>query len=40
MAAKGRDYKLSPLAEEDLEDIWGYTVETWSWNRPSATTMN
>ncbi|CAN7205342.1 Plasmid stabilization system [Neorhizobium galegae bv. officinalis bv. officinalis str. HAMBI 1141] len=33
MAAKGRDYKLSPLAEEDLEDIWGYTVETWSWEQ-------
>lgn len=23
-------YKLSPLAEGDLEDIWLYTVDCWS----------
>jgi toxin ParE1/3/4 len=23
-------YRLSPLAEADLEDIWAYTAETWS----------
>ncbi len=23
-------YKLSPLAEADLEDIWLYTFQTWS----------
>ncbi len=23
-------YRLSPLAETDLEDIWLYTLETWS----------
>ena len=28
MPAKG--YRLSPLAEADLEDIWRYTFETWS----------
>jgi toxin ParE1/3/4 len=25
-----RDYRLSPLAEADLEDIWLYTFKTWS----------
>ena len=30
MAAKKRGYRLSPLAEADLENIWDYTVETWS----------
>jgi toxin ParE1/3/4 len=24
------DYRLSPLAEADLEDIWRYTFENWS----------
>ena len=24
------EYRLSPLAEQDLEDIWLYTVERWS----------
>ncbi|MEN3146956.1 type II toxin-antitoxin system RelE/ParE family toxin [Neorhizobium sp. IRAMC:178] len=33
MAAKGRGYRLSPLAEEDLRDIWNYTAETWSWEQ-------
>lgn len=23
-------YRLSPLAEADLEDIWSYTAERWS----------
>jgi len=23
-------YRLSPLAERDLEDIWRYTARTWS----------
>ena len=30
MPAKKRGYRLSPLAEADLEGIWLYTVETWS----------
>ncbi len=25
-----RGYRLSPLAEADLEDIWLYTFQTWS----------
>lgn len=34
MGAKGRgECRLSPLAEEDLEDIWSFTVETWSWQQ-------
>lgn len=27
------DYRLSPLAEADLEDIWRYTLENWSANQ-------
>ncbi|WP_175961447.1 type II toxin-antitoxin system RelE/ParE family toxin [Burkholderia pyrrocinia] len=27
MAVKGRQLRLTPLAELDLEDIWRYTVE-------------
>lgn len=23
-------YRLTPLAESDLEDIWDFTAETWS----------
>ncbi|WP_349957961.1 type II toxin-antitoxin system RelE/ParE family toxin [Rhizobium sp. ZPR3] len=30
MANKPRRIGLSPLAEADLEDIWRYTVESWS----------
>ena len=30
MSAKKRGYRLSPLAEVDLEAIFIYTVETWS----------
>lgn len=30
MAGKARRYRLSPRAEQDLDDIWGYTVRTWS----------
>ncbi|BAX57586.1 type II toxin-antitoxin system RelE/ParE family toxin [Burkholderia stabilis] len=30
MAVKGRQLRLTPLAEIDLEDIWRYTAEQWS----------
>jgi toxin ParE1/3/4 len=30
MSGNVRPYKLSPLAQTDLEDIWLYTFETWS----------
>ena len=30
MATKKRSYRLSSLAETDLEDIWNYTLDTWS----------
>ena len=30
MSASGRPYRLSPLAQSDLEDIWLYTFENWS----------
>ena len=30
MANKGRIYRLSPLAEADLEEIWLYTFRQWS----------
>lgn len=30
MKADPRTYRLSPLAETDLEDIWTYTARTWS----------
>ncbi len=30
MPNKNRDYKLSPLAETDLEEIWLYSFENWS----------
>ncbi|MEP7453226.1 type II toxin-antitoxin system RelE/ParE family toxin [Phyllobacterium sp. SB3] len=30
MADKSAGYKLSPLAENDLENIWLYTFENWS----------
>jgi toxin ParE1/3/4 len=30
MAAEGGQYRLSPLAERDLEDIWRYSARTWS----------
>jgi len=30
MAARGRQVRLTPLAEADLEDIWRYTFEHWS----------
>lgn len=36
MGADGpADFHLSPLAEQDLEDIWSYTAETWSWEQAS-----
>jgi toxin ParE1/3/4 len=28
--AKARAYLLTPLAEQDLEDIWLYTCRSWS----------
>lgn len=27
---KAKTYELAPLAEDDLEDIWLYTLEQWS----------
>lgn len=30
MPSKRRAYRISPLAEADLEDIWVYTFKTWS----------
>ncbi len=30
MAAKADAYRLSPLAVSDLEDIYVYTLQTWS----------
>ena len=30
MASSARTYRLFPLAEADLEDIWRYTARTWS----------
>lgn len=30
MSRSARPYKLSPLAEADLEDIWLYTLRAWS----------
>lgn len=30
MPARKRRYLLAPLAERDLEDIWLYTLQTWS----------
>jgi toxin ParE1/3/4 len=33
MAGSTGHYRLSPLAEADLEEIWSYTVEAWSWEQ-------
>ena len=30
MSGSARPYRLSPLAERDLEAIWFYTFENWS----------
>ncbi|WP_028222682.1 type II toxin-antitoxin system RelE/ParE family toxin [Paraburkholderia oxyphila] len=30
MAARGRQVRLTPLAESDLEEIWRYTFSQWS----------
>jgi len=27
---RGRPYRLTPLAEADLEEIWLYTLRNWS----------
>lgn len=32
MAAEA-NLQLSPAAEADLEEIWSYSVETWSWQQ-------
>ena len=37
MAAEGpASFHLSPLAEADLEDIWSFTVERWSWEQAQS----
>ena len=36
MADKARTYRLSPQAENDLDDIWGYTVRTWSFEQAES----
>ncbi|CAN7613642.1 type II toxin-antitoxin system RelE/ParE family toxin [Trinickia sp. LjRoot230] len=33
MAARGLQLRLTPLAESDLEDIWRYTFEHWSFEQ-------
>jgi toxin ParE1/3/4 len=30
MANKSRTYRLSPMAQSDLEEIWLYTFQQWS----------
>jgi toxin ParE1/3/4 len=27
------EFRLAPLAEQDLDDIWSFTVEKWSWKQ-------
>lgn len=45
MAVKGRQLRLTPLAEADLANIWHYTFEHWSaeqadrYHRDLVTTM-
>jgi toxin ParE1/3/4 len=36
MSGKVRPFKLSPLAEADLEEIWLYTFKTWSLEQADA----
>jgi len=36
MASKSGRYSLSPLAEKDLEEIWRYTVQTWTVKQAEA----
>jgi toxin ParE1/3/4 len=36
MSGKVRPFKLSPLAESDLEEIWLYTFKTWSLEQADA----
>jgi len=31
-----KPYRLSPLAEVDLEEIWLYTLKNWSMEQPDA----
>jgi toxin ParE1/3/4 len=34
MGADGeQEFRVSPLAQRDLEDIWSFTVEKWSWEQ-------
>ena len=34
MGADGkREFRISPLAQGDLEDIWSFNVETWTWEQ-------
>ncbi|MFD1558399.1 type II toxin-antitoxin system RelE/ParE family toxin [Paraburkholderia silviterrae] len=36
MAAKGRQVRLTPLAESDLEEIWHYTFSQWSMDQADS----
>ncbi|MCR5562887.1 MAG: type II toxin-antitoxin system RelE/ParE family toxin [Desulfovibrio sp.] len=36
MGSKMRDYRLTPLAEADLEEIWQYTFRHWSLEQADA----
>jgi toxin ParE1/3/4 len=36
MTSKSRGYKLTPRAMTDLEEIWQYTVKTWSIKQADA----
>ncbi|WFU08569.1 type II toxin-antitoxin system RelE/ParE family toxin [Rhizobium sp. CB3090] len=36
MPAKRRSYKLLPKARQDLDAIWRYTFETWSFQQANA----
>lgn len=34
MGADGeKEFRISPLAQRDLEEIWSFTVEKWSWEQ-------
>jgi toxin ParE1/3/4 len=36
MAVSGRVYRLTPLAQADLESIWTYSAENWSPDRADS----
>ena len=38
--APSRQYRLSPLAEADMEDIWTYSSATWSVPQANAYTRD